>query len=63
VGKEVFQELLVNARIAKDERIPICQDTGLAITFPEVGQRRTLSAGVWTMQCRKVCEGRIRRAT
>lgn len=38
VGKEVFQELLVNARLAKDERIPICQDTGLAITFLEVGQ-------------------------
>jgi fumarate hydratase subunit alpha len=38
VGKEVFQELLVNARLAKDEMIPICQDTGLAITFLEVGQ-------------------------
>jgi fumarate hydratase subunit alpha len=38
VGKEVFQELLVNARLAKDERIPICQDTGLAITFLEIGQ-------------------------
>lgn len=38
VGKEVFNELLQNARLAKDERIPICQDTGLAITFLEVGQ-------------------------
>jgi len=38
VGKEVLQELLLNAEIAKDERIPICQDTGLAITFLEMGQ-------------------------
>jgi fumarate hydratase subunit alpha len=38
VGKEVFEELLLNAKIARDERIPICQDTGLAILFLEVGQ-------------------------
>ena len=38
VGKEVFEELLLNAKIAGDERIPICQDTGLAILFLEIGQ-------------------------
>lgn len=38
VGKEVIGELLLNARIARDERIPICQDTGLAILFVEIGQ-------------------------
>ena len=45
VGKEVFQELLVNARLAKDERIPICQDTGLAITFLAVGQDAHIVGG------------------
>lgn len=38
VGKEVLRELIGNADIARDEGIPICQDTGLAVTFIEVGQ-------------------------
>ena len=38
VGKEVIRELINNANIAKAERMPICQDTGLAVTFVEVGQ-------------------------
>ncbi|OPY69214.1 MAG: L(+)-tartrate dehydratase subunit alpha [Syntrophorhabdaceae bacterium PtaU1.Bin034] len=37
-GKEVLQELLTNAQIARDENIPVCQDTGLAVVFLEVGQ-------------------------
>lgn len=38
VGKEVLRELMANADLAKKERIPICQDTGLAIVFLEIGQ-------------------------
>lgn len=38
VGKEVIRELIRNANVARDEHIPICQDTGLAVTFIEVGQ-------------------------
>lgn len=38
VGKEVLRELINNANIAKNEQIPICQDTGLAVTFLEIGQ-------------------------
>jgi fumarate hydratase subunit alpha len=37
-GKEVLRELVRNAEIAKEERLPVCQDTGLAITFVEIGQ-------------------------
>jgi fumarate hydratase subunit alpha len=37
-GKEVFKELLENERIARDERVPICQDTGFAVVFVELGQ-------------------------
>ncbi len=44
-GKEVFRELLENARIAKEEQIPICQDTGLAIIFIEVGQDVHIQGG------------------
>lgn len=36
-AKNVLQQLLDNAEIAKNERIPICQDTGLTIVFVEQG--------------------------
>ena len=45
VGREVIEELLLNARIARDERIPICQDTGLAILFMEMGQDVHITGG------------------
>jgi fumarate hydratase subunit alpha len=38
VGKEVIKELIANANLAREEQIPICQDTGLAVTFMEIGQ-------------------------
>jgi fumarate hydratase subunit alpha len=38
VAREVLKELKENARIARDERSPICQDTGLAVLFVEIGQ-------------------------
>ena len=38
VGKHVFSELLENAEMAKTEGIPLCQDTGLAVVFVELGQ-------------------------
>jgi fumarate hydratase subunit alpha len=44
-GKEVIQELLENARIAKETGIPVCQDTGLAIVFVELGQEVHLTGG------------------
>ena len=44
-GKEIFRQLLENARITKEERIPMCQDCGLAIIFAEVGQEVHLVGG------------------
>ncbi|MHB8127329.1 MAG: fumarate hydratase [Desulfitobacteriaceae bacterium] len=38
LGREVVERLLENAEIAKGERVPICQDTGMAVLFVEVGQ-------------------------
>lgn len=38
VGKEVLRELLKNAETAREENIPMCQDTGLGVTFLEIGQ-------------------------
>jgi fumarate hydratase subunit alpha len=45
VGKEMFQQLKENARIARDEKVPICQDTGLAVVFVELGQEVHLIGG------------------
>ncbi len=38
VGKNILEQLITNADIAANESIPICQDTGLAVIFAEVGQ-------------------------
>jgi fumarate hydratase subunit alpha len=45
VGKEILERLIENARIAKEARIPICQDTGLAVIFVELGQEVSISGG------------------
>jgi fumarate hydratase subunit alpha len=37
VSKEVIRQILENADIAKDEKRPLCQDTGLAVFFVNVG--------------------------
>lgn len=38
VGKEIFKEMLKNIEVAKNEQIAICQDTGMAVVFAEIGQ-------------------------
>jgi len=43
VGKDILKKLLENARIAMEERIPICQDTGVAVLFVELGQGVTVT--------------------
>ncbi|WP_156360878.1 fumarate hydratase [Dethiosulfatarculus sandiegensis] len=45
VGKEVLEQLLENARIAREETMPICQDCGLAVIFADVGQDVHLTGG------------------
>jgi len=36
---KILSQLIENARIAKAERIPLCQDTGLAVVFAEQGSQ------------------------
>lgn len=38
VGKNVFKDIIDNINVAKDQSIPICQDTGMAVIFLQVGQ-------------------------
>ncbi|KUO63838.1 MAG: fumarate hydratase [Gracilibacter sp. BRH_c7a] len=47
-GKEVLELLLQNAEIAERESIPICQDTGMAVLFVEVGQDLHITGGSLT---------------
>ena len=45
VGREVLAQLVENADIAAADRVPICQDTGFAVFFCEVGQDVHLTGG------------------
>ena len=46
VSKEVIRQLLENATIAKDEKRPLCQDTGLAVFFVNVGEEVRIKGGL-----------------
>ena len=45
VGKEILFQVLENADLARDQKIPLCQDTGLAVVFVELGQDVHLVGG------------------
>lgn len=38
LGKQILNQLQENLKIAKEDMIPICQDTGMAVVFLEIGQ-------------------------
>ncbi|MEA3371568.1 MAG: fumarate hydratase [Campylobacterota bacterium] len=46
VSKEVIRQILENADIAKDEKRPLCQDTGLAVFFVKVGEDVKVKGGL-----------------
>jgi fumarate hydratase subunit alpha len=46
VSKEVIRQILENADIAKDEKRPLCQDTGLAVFFVKVGEEVKIKGGL-----------------
>ena len=47
VGKNILEQLLENAAIAANDGIPICQDTGLAVIFADVGQDVRIVGGAF----------------
>ena len=48
LGKQVLGQLKENLRIAGSDTIPICQDTGMAVVFAEVGQDVHITGGTLT---------------
>lgn len=45
VGKQVLCQLMENNKIASEERIPICQDTGMAVLFVKYGDKVVIEDG------------------
>jgi fumarate hydratase subunit alpha len=45
VGRDILNQLIENSLIARNQRIPMCQDTGLAVIFAEVGQEVSIVGG------------------
>jgi fumarate hydratase subunit alpha len=45
LGREVLDRILENARIAAEDRVPLCQDTGVAVVYLEVGANARVAGG------------------
>ena len=45
LGRQVLSQLKKNLEIAEEEMIPVCQDTGMAVVFLEIGQDVHLVGG------------------
>ena len=46
LGRQILEQLQENLSIAGEDMIPICQDTGMAVVFAEVGQDVHLTGGL-----------------
>ncbi len=44
-GQQILDQILENAKIAAQERVPLCQDCGLAVVFVEMGQDVHIAGG------------------
>ena len=48
LGRQILEQLEENLKIAGEDMIPICQDTGMAVIFMEVGQEAHFEGGSLT---------------
>ncbi len=48
IGKSILSDIITNAEIATTKRVPMCQDTGMAVVFIELGQEVVLKDGLLT---------------
>lgn len=66
-GREVLKSLLKNADIAREKVMPICQDTGMAVFFVEVGNEvlvsgKTLTEAINDGVAKGYMEGYLRKS-
>ncbi len=45
LGRNILRQIVNNALIAREEKLPLCQDTGLAVVFAEVGEEVRITGG------------------
>jgi len=45
LGRETLSQLIENAGVAKEEKLPLCQDCGTAVVFLEIGQDVHITGG------------------
>ena len=45
LGRQILEQLCENLKIAGEDMIPICQDTGMAVVFVEIGQEVHITDG------------------
>ena len=67
IGKEVLSKIIKNAEIAENEKMPICQDTGMAVFFVEVGsdvhiEGKNLTDAINDGVKQGYCEGFLRKS-
>ncbi len=48
LGRQILEEILENAKTAREEMIPLCQDTGTSVVFVELGQEVHIAGGSLT---------------
>ncbi len=48
LGKQILCQLDDNLKVAAEDMVPICQDTGMAVVFMEVGQEVHVEGGLLT---------------
>ena len=46
LGQEIFQQMMDNCDLARERQVPVCQDTGMAVVFVELGQEVHLTGGL-----------------
>ena len=46
LGRQILEQLEENRKIAGEDRIPICQDTGMAVIFMDIGQDVHFEGGI-----------------
>jgi fumarate hydratase subunit alpha len=47
IGRDILRQLVENARIARQEKVPMCQDCGMTVVFAEMGQDVHVVGGYW----------------
>jgi fumarate hydratase subunit alpha len=45
LGREFLSQIIENARIAREQKLPLCQDCGTAVVFLEIGQDAHITGG------------------